>query len=87
MRRKDRITQEEQIFLHLRNSNSSKIENYLERGECVNKTRWSGWSLLHRAAETGQTETCQLLLINGANINSRTALGWYTPLHVCLANG
>jgi ankyrin repeat protein len=53
----------------------------------INSTRWSGWSLLHRAAETGKTEICKLLLEKGALINIRTTWGWHTPLHLALSNG
>jgi len=47
----------------------------------------AGWSLLHRAAEEGQTDVCQVLLQRGANVNQRTTWGWYTPMHLALANG
>ena len=53
----------------------------------VNKGRWSGFSLLHRAASQGCTDICQILLENGARLNERTTWGWHTPLHLALANG
>jgi hypothetical protein len=53
----------------------------------VNKSRWSGFSLLHRAASQGHTDICQVLIEAGANINQRSVWGWYTPLHLALANG
>ena len=53
----------------------------------VNKARWSGFSLLHRAAVQGCTDICQVLIENGARINERTIWGWHTPLHLALANG
>lgn len=53
----------------------------------INQTRWSGWTLLHRAAESGQTDICEVLLINGARVNQKTVWGWYTPLHCALGNG
>lgn len=53
----------------------------------VNKSRWSGFSLLHRAAVQGCTDICQVLIENGARINERTIWGWHTPLHLALANG
>jgi len=53
----------------------------------VNKARWSGFSLLHRAAVQGCTDICQVLIENGARINERTVWGWHTPLHLALANG
>ncbi len=30
---------------------------------------------------------CEVLLDNGADINLRSIRGWYTPLHIALANG
>jgi hypothetical protein len=53
----------------------------------VNKTRWSGFTLLHRAASQGFTDICQVLIEYGARINQRTIWGWHTPLHLALANG
>ena len=47
----------------------------------------TGWSLLHRASEEGQTDICQVLLQRGSNVNQRTTWGWYTPMHLALANG
>lgn len=59
----------------------------LENGINVNHTRWSGFSLLHRAAQTGNTDICQILLDHGADVNLKSSRGWYTPLHCALSNG
>lgn len=63
----------------------------LQKNECVdlnvNQIRWSGITLLHRAAEHGQTKMCSLLLEYGARINAKTTWGWQTPLHSALGNG
>lgn len=64
-----------------------EVLRLIETGGNVNKVRWSGFSLLHRAAQTGQTDVCQLLIDNGADVNIRSTRGWYTPLHSALANG
>ena len=53
----------------------------------INSTRWSGWTLLHRAAELGNIEICKILIEGGADINIRSVWGWYTPLHLALGNG
>lgn len=53
----------------------------------VNLARWSGFTLLHRAATEGQTDICDLLITHGARVNQRSVWGWYTPLHLALANG
>ncbi len=53
----------------------------------VTKSRWSGFTLLHRAASQGNTDIVQVLLERGARINERTVWGWHTPLHLALSNG
>ena len=53
----------------------------------VNQTKWSGWTLLHRAAEQGHTQICEMLVDNGAKVNLRTTWGWHTPVHLALGNG
>ena len=64
------------------------LRKLLDRDCDVTKTRWSGWSLLHRAAEHGQTEVCEMLIKEfGADVNARSVRGWHTPLHLSLANG
>lgn len=96
--RMESFKQEDQIFMDIRAGNLEKICEYIdaENGNSssnrkgsskVQKSRWSGWTLLHRAAERGHTDVCEVLLDRGAKVNGRTALGWYTPLHICLANG
>jgi ankyrin repeat protein len=63
------------------------ITKMLDDGVQVGHTRWSGFSLLHRAAQLGNTDICQILIDRGADVNIRSAKGWYTPLHCALANG
>ena len=54
----------------------------------INKIRhWSGFSMLHRAAQLGNTDICEILIKFGADVNMRSVRGWYTPLHLALANG
>lgn len=53
----------------------------------VNMSRWSGFSLLHRAASLGHTDICQVLLEAGARMNERSVWGWHTALHLAVANG
>jgi ankyrin repeat protein len=75
-------------FTAIREGNIDVIIKLISNPDClVNKSRWSGWTMLHRAAEEGQTEICRLLVERGAKINSRTTWGWYTPLHLALSNG
>jgi len=54
----------------------------------VNQVRsFSGFSMLHRAAQLGNTDVCELLIVHGAEINARSTRGWLTPLHLALGNG
>ena len=50
----------------------------------VNSTKWSGWTLLHRAAELGNAQMINFLLEHGANPNQYSSWGWQTPLHMAL---
>jgi ankyrin repeat protein len=65
----------EDPFMIVRSGNPRQMQAYLEeRGIGANKCRGgSGWSLLHRAAEQGQIEICEVLLHFGAKIDDRTA--------------
>lgn len=65
----------EDPFLIVRNGTPRQIQAYLEeRGVSANKVRSvSGFSLLHRAAEQGQMEICEVLLHFGAKIDERSA--------------
>jgi ankyrin repeat protein len=75
-------------FKAIREGNIDLIIKLIGNPDCViDKTRWSGWTMLHRAAEEGQTKICQLLIESGAKINARTTWGWFTPLHLAFSNG
>lgn len=67
--------------------NLEEVDTMLAAGENPNRTRWSGFSLLHRAAQLGYSDICELLIIYGANVNMKSARGWYTPLHMAMSNG
>ena len=76
------------VFTVVKEGNLDVLERMLAQQDFnVNVTRWSGFSLLHRAAIEGQTDVCDMLLKAGARVNQRTVWGWYTPLHLALANG
>lgn len=64
-----------------------EVVNMVNSGENLNRIRWSGFSLLHRAAQMGYTDVCQILIDNGADVNMTSVKGWFTPLHCALANG
>jgi ankyrin repeat protein len=45
----------------------------------INTVRWSGFTLLHRAAESGHTQLCEYLISQGSKVNLKTTWGWFTP--------
>jgi len=53
----------------------------------INTVRWSGFTLLHRAAESGHTQLCEYLISQGSKVNLKTTWGWFTPCHLALGNG
>ena len=64
-----------------------RLLNDEEKPLKVNMARWSGFTLLHRAASMGYSEVCEILLEAGAKLNERSIWGWHTPLHLALGNG
>jgi ankyrin repeat protein len=74
-------------FLVVSNGDLEGVIKFCENGENVNRVRWSGFALLHRAAQLGYTDICQVLVVHGADLDMRTTKGWYTPLHLALGNG
>lgn len=79
----------DELFRLVRQGDVSKLQEILESSEGlnVNSTRWSGFTLLHRAAGLGMTDICIILVRNGADVKLRSTRGWHTPLHLALANG
>jgi ankyrin repeat protein len=55
-----------------------------EDGFNVNSMKWSGWTLLHRAAELGRDDIINILIDYGADPNIYSTWGWQTPLHMAL---
>lgn len=74
-------------FQAVRAGDAIVLNSLLSAGLNPNKVRWSGWTLLHRAAENGHTHICRMLLEHGARVNERSGWGWITPLHLALAHG
>lgn len=78
----------DEVFRIIRTGQLDRLEEYLsENKKLVHVTRWSGFTLLHRASGLGNIDICDILLKHGADVNARSVRGWYTPLHVALANG
>lgn len=75
-------------FYAARCGNVELVEKLVKRGECtVTTTRWSGVTLLHRAAGEGQAEVISLLISLGANPAAKTHRGQDTPLHLAMGAG
>ena len=48
---------------------------------------WRDWTVLHRAANTGQTDVAELLIANGADVDATTADFLHTPLAMAVRRG
>ena len=68
-------------------NDSDAVYNLLERGEDVNAAQGDGMTALHWSAENGDLAMVEVLLSAGANFNSTTRLGSYTPLHLASKMG
>ena len=58
------------------------VQALLKNGADVNAAQGDGMTALHWAAESGDMEILKMLLYAGANLESVTRLGDYTPLHL-----
>ena len=65
----------------------SAVRNLLRDGAEVNAAQGDGMTALHWAAERGDAGMARLLTFAGANLESGTRIGNYTPLHVAAAGG
>ena len=83
------ITKNPEPGIAVREGNVNMLLTFIrDDPKIVQKKRCpAGWTLLHRAAELGQTDICQVLLQYGASVHDRTTWGWFTPLHLALGNG
>ncbi|MDH3269924.1 MAG: ankyrin repeat domain-containing protein [Gemmatimonadota bacterium] len=63
------------------------VRSLLRDGEDVNASQGDGMTGLHWAAEHGNPEMAELLLVAGANAGSVTRVGAYTPLHIAAKKG
>ena len=78
------------LFLLIKTNDIDRVQAFLFDNQLtlnVNRVRWSGFSVMHKAAASGLTDVCFLLLENGAELNMRSTRGWYTPLHLACGNG
>lgn len=67
--------------------NLGKVKTFLKSDSDLASTKDDeGWTPLHTAAVKGHKDAAELLLANGANVNSRLS-GGGTPLHTAVLNG
>lgn len=64
-----------------------EVRTLLRSGEDVNAAHGDGMTALHWAAEHGNAELAEVLLVAGAHPEAVTRLGDYTPLHIAARKG
>ena len=75
-------------FLAVRNGNLPLLKHLIaEKKTSLTHTRWSGMTLLHRAADVAQVEIIKYLMEIGANPAAKTFRGGDTPLHLAVSAG
>jgi ankyrin repeat protein len=70
-----------------REGDIESVRRLLREGADVNAAQGDGMSALHWAAERGDTDMIAVLLYAGAQAESTTRIGEYTPLHIAARNG
>lgn len=63
------------------------VRALLRSGEDVNGAQGDGMTALHWAAERGDAAMIEILVYAGAELQSATRIGEYTPLHIAARNG
>ena len=63
------------------------VRALLQEGEDANAAHGDGMSALHWAAERGDAEMLDALVLAGAAVDAVTRIGHYTPLHVASTGG
>jgi len=66
---------------------SATLRQLLKSGADVNETQGDGMTALHWAADRGDVDVAEMLIVAGANVQAGTRLGGYTPLHLASRNG
>ena len=63
------------------------VRTLLQKGADVDAARGDGMTALHWAAERGDAEMTEMLILAGANPRAVTRIGLYTPLHIASRGG
>jgi len=61
------------------NDHVNTVSELLDCGVDVNQTDMNGRTAISAAAKLGYHEMCQMLILHGANVNTRSARGGPTP--------
>ena len=69
------------MWVAARNGNIKAVKKHLAAGAHVNAKNDSGWTPLQQAIWGGHNEIAELLIANGADVNTTTDGGRWTPLH------
>jgi uncharacterized protein len=63
------------------------VKQLLKDGADIGVPQGDGMTALHWAAERGDAELAQMLIVAGANVSAVTRIGLYTPLHLAAKSG
>jgi ankyrin repeat protein len=63
------------------------VANLIKQGVDVGVAQGDGMTALHWAAERGDAELAEMLVVAGANVSAVTRIGLYTPLHLAAKAG
>ena len=69
------------MWVAARKGNIKAVKKHLAAGAHVNAKNESGWTPLQQAIWGGHNEIAELLIANGADVNTTTDGGRWTPLH------
>jgi len=62
----------------------AQVKSLIAEGADVNKKAERGYTSLHCAVKAGYKDVAQLIIANGADINTRTGSRGWTPLHIAV---
>ena len=63
------------------------VKALIKQGLDVSAPQGDGMTALHWAAERGDAELAELMVLAGANVSAVTRIGLYTPLHLAAKSG
>ncbi len=77
----------ESIHDAVKSENIDQVKSFIDKGYNINEQEQkTGWTPLHSAVSFGHISIAELLLNNGANVNTTSHSG-FTPLHIAVDQG